>query len=104
MFLKLSKNLVYCFYLRSAIIFDIDQNIVQMYNGKNVKLFYMNLIDIILEIGWYVGKSKKYDLILELVIPDLKNGFLFITFSNSHQMVGNNQIQLVEIYDYTLYI
>ncbi len=31
------------------LIFDIDENVIQIYNNEDIKLFYQNLVDIALE-------------------------------------------------------
>ena len=38
--------------------------------------------------------TKRYDSILKMAISRPKNGFLIITFINSHLMIDVNKIQL----------
>lgn len=73
-------------------ILDIYQNIVQIYNNKNVQLFSKNLVVLSLKASWCVKKSEKYFLVLKIAISGLKNTFLFIIFSISHLMIDIDQI------------
>ena len=45
---KLAKDLAYSLYMWLTYFFSIDQNIVQIHNNKDVKLFSKNLIDVVL--------------------------------------------------------
>ena len=38
-----------------ALILSVDEDIIQTYNNKDIKLFYQDLIDIILEASRSVG-------------------------------------------------
>lgn len=87
-FPELIKDPVYDFHVWLAKVFSVDQDIVQIYDHKDVKLFGEDLIDIALEASWSIRKSKRYDLILKMAVSGLKNSFLFIVFLNSHLMIG----------------
>lgn len=84
MFLKLIQNLTHGFNIWLAGVFDIDQNIVQIYDNKNVNFLSKNLVNVALKASWSIKKSKKQDLVLKMSISDLKDSLLFVTFSNSH--------------------
>lgn len=43
-----------------------------------------------------VGKSKRHDLVREVAVSGPRSGRPFVTFSNSHPMVGTSQVQLGE--------
>ena len=73
---------------------SIDQDIVQIYNDEDIKLFSKDFIDIALKTGRSIGESKKHDLVLEIVVPGTKSSLPFVTFSNPHLMVSTGQIQL----------
>ena len=60
-----------------------------LYN-KDIKLFSKDLVDIVLQTGWYVGQPKMHNLILEVTISSAKDRFLFIAFSNSHSMISTS--------------
>lgn len=70
-----------------SLAFSIDENVIEVYNNKNVKFFYQNLVDVALKRGWFVGQSKKHHLVLKVVIMNLKSCLLFIAFSDSHPMI-----------------
>ena len=44
----------YSFYVTLTRIFDIDNNVIQVNNDKNVKFSGWDLIDITLEACWYI--------------------------------------------------
>ena len=94
MFLVLIKKLIYNFHIWLICLFNLDQNIVQIYNDKDVKLFSKNLIDIALETGQSVRESKRHDLILKMGILGTKGTLLFVTFLNPHSIIDASEIQL----------
>ncbi len=63
---------------------------MQIYNDKDIKLFNDDFIDIDLKTSQNVGKSKKYDLVLEIAVPGTKNSLLFIVFLDSHFVVSTD--------------
>ena len=75
-------------------IFNINQDVVHIYYNKNIKLFNQDLIYIALEIGWYIWKPKKHNLLVKMTILGTKNCFLFIAFWNPHWMISTSEIQL----------
>ena len=78
-------------------ILSIDQDIVQVYNNKDIKFLGWDLIDITLEGSRRVRETKRYDLILKVAISSLKSRFLLVTFSDSHLMVCVGYIELGEV-------
>ena len=68
-------------------IFDINKNIVEIYNNKNIKLFHKDLIYVALESGRYINQFEKYYLVLKVAITVSKKCFSFITFLNSYLIV-----------------
>lgn len=51
MFFKLVQNLAYSFNMKLARVFNIYQNIIQIYNNTNIELFQKNLINISFKYG-----------------------------------------------------
>ena len=49
-------------------IINVDEDIVQLYNNKNVELFGKNLVNISLKVWQYVCQSEKHYLIFKVVI------------------------------------
>lgn len=70
-----------------ARIFSIDQNIFQIYNNKNIKLFDKDLIDIALKSGRNIKKFEKHDLILKITILSSKNNLLFVVFIDFYLII-----------------
>lgn len=82
------KNSVIYFYIKSAKVLGINYNIIQIYNDKNIKICNKNLINLTLKTGLNIEKSKRYDIVLEIVILNLKYGFIFIIFSNFYLIIN----------------
>ena len=49
-------------------IIEINQNIVKIYNKKNIEIFDKNLVNIILEANRNIKKTKKHYLILKMLV------------------------------------
>ena len=77
-----------------ARIFGIDQNVIQIYHNKNIKLLSKDLIDIALKTGWYIGKAKEHELVFKVVVFGAKDHHILVAFLDSHPMIGTNKIQL----------
>ena len=84
-------------YIAFSLILDIDENIVQVYNNRDVKFFYQNLVNIVLKNGQSIGQLERHYLIFEMAITSPKNCFSFITFSDLHSMIGISEIKLDKI-------
>ena len=75
-------------------IFGINQDIIQIYYNKDIKLFNKDFVDIALKIGCCVEKTKGDDLVFEIAIFGVKSRLLLIIFFNFHLMIGTSEIQL----------
>lgn len=58
-------------------ILNINKNVIKINKDKSIKLLGKNLINIILETGPSIKKTKKHHLILEVTILNLKSHFSF---------------------------
>ncbi len=67
---------------------------VQVYNNKNIKLFYQDLVDISLKCGWCNSQSKKHYLVLEIAIAGFKSCFLILIFSNLYLIISIDEVKL----------
>ena len=76
-----------------ALIFGIDENIIQIHNNENIELFYKDLIDIALECCQSIGQSKKHYLIFEVAVSDPENSFPLIFFANSYPVIGTGEVK-----------
>ena len=77
-----------------ALILDVDENIIQIHNDKDIKLFREDLIDIALEYCRSVGQSKRHHLIFEVAISGSESSLLLISFANSHPVIGTGKVEL----------
>ncbi len=75
-------------------ILSIDQDIVQVYYNKDIKLFSENLIDVVLKADGCVRQAKEHYLVLKVAVSGMKGCLLLITFSNLCLMVNTSEIQL----------
>ena len=92
MFSKLLQDPAHCIYLWLARVLDIDQNVIQVDNDKDVQFYSKDFVDVTLEASWSVGEAKEQDLILKVAKPSAERCFLLVTLSNSHLMVGTSEI------------
>ena len=100
-FLEFSKNSLNGFYLTLVNVFVINQDVIKVYNDRNIKVFYQGFVDIALEVSRVIKKTEKYHLVLEMAMPHLKSCFLFVTFSNSYLIICICQVQLSKIFGIT---
>ena len=54
------------------LVFDIDEDIIEVNYHKNIEFFYQNLVDIALQYSWCVDQSKKHHVILKMAIVSQK--------------------------------
>lgn len=47
-----------------SVIISGDEDIILIYNDKDIKLLNKNLVDIFLKACWYFYQSKRYQLVL----------------------------------------
>ena len=92
MFPKFSKDPPNAFYVTLAGVFGVNQDIIEVHEDENIKMFYLNFVDIALEADEGVEKTKRHDLVLEIAIPCLKNCFPLVILSNSYLMICVCQI------------
>ena len=93
-FAQLVKNLTYCLDMAFALIFGVDEDIIQIHNDKDIKLFRENLIDIALKCCQSVGQSKRHYLIFEVAVSGPESSLLLISFVNSHTVIGTGEVEL----------
>ena len=79
-----------------ALVLDIDKDVIEVYYYENVKFLCEDLVDIALKRNRCVGQSKRYDLVFVVALAGPENRPLFITFFDSHLMIGIGKIKLDE--------
>ena len=79
-----------------SVIIGIDEDVVQIYDNKDIKLFSKNLVDVSLEAGWRVGEIERHHLILEVTVLGSECDFLLVFFADSHSMVDTGEVKLSE--------
>ena len=80
-----------------AEIFGIDQDVIQIYYNKDIKLFSKDPVNIALKTSQYIKKTKKHDLVLEIAVSGVKGCFSLIIFLDSHLMIGISKSQLSKL-------
>ena len=101
MFPQFFKNLLNNIDVGLAWIFSINKNIIWINNDKNIKLFGQDLIDIILKTGRYVGKPKKYYLVLKVAILSLEGRLPFIALFYPQPIVNTCEIKFGKLFGLT---
>ncbi len=71
-----------------SLALSINENVIELHNNKDVKLFCQDLIDVALESCRYISQSKRHYLVLEVVIVNSKGHLLFITFFDLYPMIS----------------
>ena len=77
-----------------SFIFSVGDDIIQVHNDKDIKLFRKNLIDIVLECSQSISLSKRHHLILKITVFGPDSRYLFIFFANSHSVISNSEVKL----------
>ena len=85
---------MHCLDVAFALIFGIDEDIIQIYNDKDIELFRKDIIDISLECCQSNSQSKKHYLIFEVTISGPENSLPLISFANSHPVMGTGEVEL----------
>ena len=77
-----------------AKVLGINQDIIQIYHNKNIKLFSKNLVDIALKTSECIEKAKGHHLVFKITISGAESHLPLVTFSNSYLIIGTSEIQL----------
>ena len=85
---------MHCLDVAFALILGVDENIIQINNDKDIEFFCEDLIDVALECCRSIGQSKKYYLILKVVVSGPESSFPLISFVNSHPVIGTMKTKL----------
>ncbi len=75
-------------------ILSIDQDIVQVYYNKDIKLLSKDFVDVALKTDRCVEKAKRYYLVPEIAVSGAESRLLLVTFLIPHLMISTNEIQL----------
>lgn len=70
----------------------MDQNIIQIYHIKDIKLFGEDLIDLVLKTGGCIEKTKGHDLALKMTVSDTKGYFLLIILLKAYLIISISKI------------
>ena len=77
-----------------SLAFNVNKNVIKVYDNKNIEFFCQDLINIVLKSGQYISQFKKYYLVLKMAIASTKNNLLFIAFLDPHLMINIDKIKL----------
>ena len=81
------------FYVTLASSFSINQNVIDVYNDKNVEFFFQYFVNKALKVRGGIIKIKINNLILKMIIPCLGGCFLLVTLLNSYLIIYIYQVQ-----------
>ena len=93
-FAQLVENSMHCLDVAFALIFGVDEDIIQIHNDKNIELFRKDLINVALECCRSVSQSKRHYLIFEVAVSGPESSLLLISFANSHPVIGIGEVKL----------
>ncbi len=79
-----------------ALALSINEDVIKIHNHKNVELLCQDLVDITLECSWYIGQTKRHDLVLEVTIAGSESRLPFIAFPDPYLMISIGQVELGE--------
>ena len=48
--------------------FNLNKDVIKVWNDKNIKVVYYNLFDKVIKVDENVKKVQRYDLVFEIVI------------------------------------
>lgn len=48
--------------------FNLNKDVIKVWNDKNIKVVYYNLFDKVIKVDENVKKAQRYDLVFEIVI------------------------------------
>ena len=74
-FVQLVEDLMYCLDVAFSLVFSVDEDIIQIYYDKNIKLFRKDLINIALKWCRSISQFKRYYLIFEVTYLICKTVF-----------------------------
>ena len=81
-----------------SVIINVDQDVIQVNNDKDVKLLQIDFVDVSLKACWYVCWTRRHHLILKVTVSNLERGFPLVPFADSHLMVGTDEVKLSELF------
>ena len=81
-----------------ALVLGIDENIIRINNNENIKFFGQDLIDIILETGWYIRELQRHYLVLKVAESSPEGFFPFIAFFYPYLMISTREIELAKLF------
>ena len=73
---------------------NINENVIQMHNDKDVKLLSKYLVDVSLEAYWCVCQTKRHHLVLKVTVSSLERGLPLVSFADSYLMVCTSKVEL----------
>ena len=76
------------------IIISINEDVIQIYDDKDIKLLSKNLVNISLKACWCVCQTKRHHLVLKVTVLSLERDLSLVSFADSHSMVCTNKVEL----------
>ena len=81
-----------------SVIISVNEDVIQIHNGKEVELLSKDLVDVSLEACWCIRQTKRHHLALKVAILSVERGFPLVSFANSDSMVGTGEVELGELF------
>ncbi len=71
-----------------SLALNVGKIVIGVNDNKDVKLFYQDLVYVILKYSRYIGHAKRHYLVLKVIVMGLAGCLLFIAFLDPHPMIG----------------
>ena len=84
-----------------ALVFSVDENVIEVKNYKNIEFLGQDLVNIALEASRYVGQLQRHYLILEMAVSSLESRLLFIALFYPYSMLSTHKIKLDKLFGST---
>ena len=78
------------------IIISVNEDVIQIYDDKDVELLSKDLVDVFLEACWCVCQTERHHLVLKVAVSSPERGLLLVPLADSHSMVGTSEVELGE--------
>ena len=79
-----------------ALVFGVDEDVIEINNDKDIEFLGHDLINIALEAGRCVRQPKRHYFVLEIAVSSLESRFPFIALFYPHPMISTCEVKLGE--------
>ena len=78
------------------IIINVNEDVIQIHDDKDIELFSKDLVDVSLEAYWCVCQTERYHLVLKVAVSSPERSLPLVPLADSHSMIGTSEVELGE--------